>query len=742
MATADIQESSQEHPAAEALLAALREAGPTGLAELIGDTDFLLSALAATPRKMFEPGARPRGAYKNLLDTIHDARSSLDALEARAVVALAEATSRDQVQAARDDAAHENAHLPPLDRLIRQADARTARDFSLVTRRSPSTTKKTLTSAQRLVGAMPRMLQALAGGKITATVAYATASATGPLDDRQRRQVDAILFERLPRMDGAGVKRWQKAVAEAITELDPQGTASRHQAARKVRHVNFTPGEHGMATVSAFLPALDAKLVHKRLSLEAERRRADGARHGHGALMADALVDTLLGRDGGMEPVTLELGIMMTERALLSPDHGDVAHIEGYGPVPVEALREELRNALAEPDDPAEDRYGPDGPQLRVVLRRLFLHPTAGELVAVESQAREFPAALKRFLNWRDGTCRAPYCDAPLRHHDHIVPASKGGPTSLDNGQGACAYCNLAREDDTARVERIEDPELPGHLVAWTGHGGTTVVSSAPPLGPVAPVVPVEDSHVDTGASSDEGHGAPSDRIEAQERDRGEADGIIGSADVAPCAGKELSISCRIPDRDVGDPLGRPRAARLSRGHPTPADAPECSRPPTRPSARRHRPPQLLMPRCPVPRFPVPQHRAPSHRAPGSPAPRPHRVSRRHRQALVTGLSIYCGLMIRHTVSFTLVHAPDSAAERDFLTEAPALLREIDGVADFVVSRQVSPKSDFRFQFAMTFADEATFAAYDAHPDHQQFVATRWQDEVSAFEELDFIAYP
>lgn len=98
--------------------------------------------------------------------------------------------------------------------------------------------------------------------------------------------------------------------------------------------------------------------------------------------------------------------------------------------------------------------------------------------------------------------------------------------------------------------------------------------------------------------------------------------------------------------------------------------------------------------------------------------------------------------MIRHTVSFTLVHAPDSGAEQDFLTQAPALLRTIDGVEDFTVSRQVSPKSDYRFQFAMTFADEATFAAYDSHPDHQEFVASRWRTEVSAFEELDFVAYP
>ena len=98
--------------------------------------------------------------------------------------------------------------------------------------------------------------------------------------------------------------------------------------------------------------------------------------------------------------------------------------------------------------------------------------------------------------------------------------------------------------------------------------------------------------------------------------------------------------------------------------------------------------------------------------------------------------------MIRHTVSFSLVHAPDSPEEREFLTSAPALLSAIDGVQDFTVSRQVSPKSTYRFQFAMSFADAATFAAYDGHPDHQGFVATRWQSEIAEFEELDFIAYP
>jgi 5-methylcytosine-specific restriction endonuclease McrA len=565
--------SSEGDPSPEEVLTMLRAGGPGALAELLGDVDFLLTAVATAPKAMFEPEARPgarpgpgsgtrsRGEYKNLLDMVHEARSSLEAIEARTVVALAEATTRDHVHAVRNDAAHEDDVLPPLERLIRQADAKTVRDISLTTRRSPSAVKSTLASARRLVGSMPRMLTSLAKGKVTAPVAYATASAAAPLDDGQRRQVDEMLFERMPRMDGAGVKRWRKTVAGAIGELDPHGATRRHRAARTDRHVSFTPGEHGMATLSAHLPALDAKLAHKRLSLEAERRRADGAREGHGALMADTFVDTLIGREGGMEPVTLELGVIITDRALLSPDHGDVAHIEGYGPVPAEAVREALRDALAEPADPEQDRYGPDGPQVRVVMRRLYTHPTVGELVAVESRAREFPPAMKRFLNWRDGTCRAPYCDAPARQHDHIVPVSAGGATSLDNGQDSCGYCNPQKEEDTARVERIEDPDLPGHLVAWTGHGGTTVVTTPPALGPIAP---------GAGASVPAENEGQSDEAEYQDGDDtgDDAGGITGRTDIAPCTAGEVSISCRIPDRAPERTIARVRPRR------EPADGP------------------------------------------------------------------------------------------------------------------------------------------------------------------------
>lgn len=94
--------------------------------------------------------------------------------------------------------------------------------------------------------------------------------------------------------------------------------------------------------------------------------------------------------------------------------------------------------------------------------------------------------------------------------------------------------------------------------------------------------------------------------------------------------------------------------------------------------------------------------------------------------------------MIRHTVSFALRHDAGSSEETEFLDSATATLSAIPGVEHFEVSRQVSPQSAHTFQFAMTFRDAAAYSAYNGHPDHVEFVATRWQSEVSDFQELDF----
>ena len=96
-------------------------------------------------------------------------------------------------------------------------------------------------------------------------------------------------------------------------------------------------------------------------------------------------------------------------------------------------------------------------------------------------------------------------------------------------------------------------------------------------------------------------------------------------------------------------------------------------------------------------------------------------------------------MSIQHTVVFRLVHEAGSDAERDFLDTADATLTAVPGVTQFTINRQVNAKSDLAWQFAMVFADQATYDAYNSHPAHVAFTTSLWQSEVDAFQEYDFV---
>lgn len=349
---------------------------------------------------------------------------------------------------------------------------------------SPSTAGQSLSSSRRLVTSMPEALSALAHGKITAQVAHQCGRTVGPVDPALRAQIDTILMSHLPELDGAGPRRWAEEIEKIAHGLDPAGAAERHRRACDDRHVTIRPGEHGMAHISASLPGLDAARIRKGLSLAAEKARAHGDRRGHAQIMADLLADSVLGRGEGIDPGGLDIGVIITDRSLLAPTHADAATIEGYGAVPYEHIREALRTAMA----PAEDDDHPEH-DLGVTLRRLYTHPTSGELVAAESRGRHFPEEMARFVLWSHGTCRGPYCDADIRQTDHVVPASHGGRTTLVNANGLCAQCN--QKEQAGYMARVDhDGETGVRSVTWTTRYGQTArspVSNTDPVG-TAPV--------------------------------------------------------------------------------------------------------------------------------------------------------------------------------------------------------------------------------------------------------------
>lgn len=97
----------------------------------------------------------------------------------------------------------------------------------------------------------------------------------------------------------------------------------------------------------------------------------------------------------------------------------------------------------------------------------------------MDSKDRLFPPGLKRFLQVRDDICRTPYCEAPIRHYDHIVPWHNDGPTTSNNGQGLCEACNHTKEAPGWASKPVPGPRHTVELRTPTGH---TYRSIAPPL--------------------------------------------------------------------------------------------------------------------------------------------------------------------------------------------------------------------------------------------------------------------
>lgn len=64
----------------------------------------------------------------------------------------------------------------------------------------------------------------------------------------------------------------------------------------------------------------------------------------------------------------------------------------------------------------------------------------------MDSRAWAFPDGIARLIRLRDRVCRTPWCDAPVRHVDHVQARQDGGPTNETNGQGLCESCNHAKQ--------------------------------------------------------------------------------------------------------------------------------------------------------------------------------------------------------------------------------------------------------------------------------------------------------
>ncbi len=230
-------------------------------------------------------------------------------------------------------------------------------------------------------------------------------------------------------LEQRGDRELGDAVRRLAYELDAASWVARRRIAESERRVTLRPAPDVMSRLSAELPVAQGVAVIRTLGEHADSLRAAGDPRSRSQLMADTLVMRVLGTE---RPTTLPTTthVVVSDDVLFGRSE-HAAHVDGFGPVPAELARELVKEA--------------SGAGL-ARLRRLYATPDAGDLVAADASTRFFGAALALLIDLRDQTCRTPWCDAPIRHHDHVVAAAEDGETSLVNGQGLCEACNYAKQ--------------------------------------------------------------------------------------------------------------------------------------------------------------------------------------------------------------------------------------------------------------------------------------------------------
>ena len=308
---------------------------------------------------------------------------------------------------------------------------------------------------------LPETYRLLVAGEISEYVASLIVTETRHLDTATRRDVDS-------KITAAGISRMGPRSAAACArrhayEADPEGYVQRGRTERKHRRVTLRPAPDTMSVLSGYLPAEQGVACLKSLRDHTDAVKAAGDPRCSDQIMADTLVERLTGQATAAD-VSAEVQIVMDLDALLDARNHTPAELDGYGPLPADLARDLLASSKG-----------------RVWWRRLYAAPFGGPLVGGDPHRRHFDGYLRRLIMWRDRVCRDPFCDAPIRHIDHIDRYSDGGLTIFPNGRGECERGNYAREMPGWKVE-IVSGGMDGqtHTIKITTPTGHTYLSRAP----------------------------------------------------------------------------------------------------------------------------------------------------------------------------------------------------------------------------------------------------------------------
>src|SRR6478735_1316801 len=307
------------------------------------------------------------------------------------------------------------------------ADARRSvcAQIALARRDSPTKGNRHVGLAHTLVHEMPLVLRALSRGEGSEWRATLIARETAHLSKEHHAEIDAAIADHLAGWSDQHTAHQARGWAH---RLDPDGAADRARKAVTDRRVTIRPAPDCMTDLTALLPMKEGVGVYGALHRAAMTAHGDPDDHrSKGQVMADELVKrTMTPGDGEPEQAAIELHLVMTDRAL-ADRNDEPAHLIGHGPLPAAIARDLLT---------ADN-------QTRVWVRRLFTHPTTGDLLATDAAAATSPTP--------------PACSSPPATRSAAHPTAErrsGTPTtpwrSAKAAPPTCATATAAAPDATS----------------------------------------------------------------------------------------------------------------------------------------------------------------------------------------------------------------------------------------------------------------------------------------------------
>jgi hypothetical protein len=318
-----------------------------------------------------------------------------------------------------------------------------------------------LEMARALWFGLPQTYRLLTVGEISDYVASLVVTETRHLDASTRRDVDAkITAAGIAQM---GPRRAAACVRGHAYEADPHGYTQRGPIERKHRRVSLRRAPDTMSLLSGYLPVEQGVACMKALQDHTDAVKAGGDQRSRDQVMADTLVERITGQAQATD-VNAELQIVMDLDALLDANNHTPAELAGHGPLPADVARDILATSKG-----------------RLWWRRLYASPVGGPLAGGDPHRRSFDGYLRKLIMWRDRECRDPYCEAPIRHIDHIQRYTDGGLTMYPNGRGECERGNYVREMPGWKVKIISGGlDGQSHTIKITTPTGHSYYSRAP----------------------------------------------------------------------------------------------------------------------------------------------------------------------------------------------------------------------------------------------------------------------